>query len=74
MRTTVTLEPDVAAAIERMRHERAIGLSEAVNELVRAGLTVRPRPARFEQQTADLGLRVDVANVAEALDLLDGER
>ena len=37
MRTTVTLDEDVAAAIERVRRERSIGLSEAVNTLVRPG-------------------------------------
>jgi hypothetical protein len=31
MRTTVNLDPDVAAAAERLRAERNIGLSEAVN-------------------------------------------
>ncbi|MEA2130053.1 MAG: hypothetical protein QOJ85_2944, partial [Solirubrobacteraceae bacterium] len=39
MRTTLTLADDVAAAVEKLRRERSIGLSEAVNELVRAGLT-----------------------------------
>jgi hypothetical protein len=29
-----------------------------------------PRP--FRQRTADLGLRIDVTNVAEALEILEG--
>ena len=45
MRTTLTLADDVAAAVERLRRERSIGMSEAVNELVRAGLTTQDRPA-----------------------------
>lgn len=73
MRTTVTLDSDVAAAVEQLRRERAIGLSEAVNELVRAGLRVKPARQAFRQRTAPLGLRIDVSNVAEALDLLDTE-
>ena len=38
MRTTLSLDDDVAAAVQRLREERHLGLSEAVNELVRAGL------------------------------------
>ncbi len=47
-------------------------MSAAVNELVRAGLAVRPRRQRFRQRTTDLGLRVDVTNITEALEVLDG--
>jgi Arc/MetJ family transcription regulator len=72
MRTTVSLDDDVAAAVDQLRRERRLGLSEAVNELIRLALrTPRSRPV-FRQRTAALGLRVDVSNVAEALDLLDG--
>jgi predicted transcriptional regulator len=72
VRTTIRLDDDVAAAVSRLRRERHIGLSEAVNELARAGLrrgdtTRRP----FRQRTHRLGLRIDVSNVAEALELLD---
>jgi Arc/MetJ family transcription regulator len=72
MRTTVNLDDDVAAAVERLRRDRSIGLSEAVNELIRAGLTVR-RPRRpFRQRAEDIGFRVDVSNIAEALEVLEG--
>ncbi len=72
MRTTVNLDDDVAAAIEQVRARRRLGLSEAVNELLRAGLSSRPRRARYRQRTSELGLLVDVTNVAEALEVLDG--
>jgi hypothetical protein len=73
MRTTVTFDDDVAAAIERLRRERSVGLSELVNELVRRGLAAGAQPPRpFRQRTAPLGLRIDVTDVAEALDLLEG--
>ncbi|MBI2965685.1 MAG: ribbon-helix-helix protein, CopG family [Chloroflexi bacterium] len=73
MRTTVTLDDDVKAAIERLRRQRSIGLSEAINELVRAGLAVRRRARRpFRQRARAIGLRVDVTNVAEALEVLEG--
>lgn len=72
MRTTITLADDVAAAVERLRRERSLGLSEAVNELVRSGLTAGTDDQPFAQRTHDLGDGVDVSNVGEALETLDG--
>ncbi len=73
MRTTVRLDEDVAAAAEQLRRERHIGLGEAVNALARAGMRTHKAGSReFRQRTVSLGLRVDVTDVAEALDLLDG--
>ena len=73
MRTTVTFDDDVSAAIERLRRERAAGVSQVVNELVRAGLRERRTRAPFRQRTAKIGLRIDVTNVAEALEQLDAD-
>lgn len=70
MRTTVRLDDDVAAAAEQLRRERNIGLSEAINELARAGLQSRPPSQRFRQRTRHVGIRLDVSNVAEVLELL----
>lgn len=72
MRTTVTLDEDVAAAVQRMRRERGVGVSEALNGLARAGLIARPGRTQFRQASVNIGLTVDVTNVAEALDQLDG--
>ena len=71
MRTTVRLDPEVAAAAERLRRERHIGLGEAVNELARAGLARERKPTPFRQRTASVGLKIDVTDVADTLDLLD---
>ncbi|MGA7173132.1 MAG: CopG family transcriptional regulator [Candidatus Dormiibacterota bacterium] len=72
MRTTITLDPDVAAAVTELRHERSLGVSAALNELARRGLVnSRPTPSHFRQRTAALGLRLDVSNVAEALEVLE---
>jgi hypothetical protein len=71
MRTTVRLEDDVAAAVERLRKARGLGLSEALNELARAGMTRSARRTRFKQQTHSLGLKIDVNDVADALELLE---
>jgi hypothetical protein len=68
----VTLADDVAAAVEKLRRERSIGLSEAVNDLVFAGL-VRERSAPpFVQKTHSLGDAVDYSNFADAIETLDG--
>jgi len=72
MRTTVVLADDVAAAVERLRRERQIGLSEAVNELVRVGLAAPGSRRPFRQQGHALGLQIDVTDVADALELLEG--
>ena len=73
MRTTINLDPDVAAAAERLRQERHLGLSEAVNELARAGLRARHETTPFRQRSRDIGVRIDVSNVAEALEILEDE-
>lgn len=38
MRTTLTLEPDVAIELERRRREHGTSLKQEVNQLIRAGL------------------------------------
>lgn len=69
MRTTVNLADDVTAAVEALRRERSVGVSEAVNELVRAGLAHPQRRATpFRQVSYDLGRGIDVDNVVETLD------
>ncbi len=72
MRTTITLADDVAAAVEKLRREQSIGLSEAVNDLVRAGLIEHRSRSPFRQKTHDLGRGIDFANVAETIETLDG--
>lgn len=72
MRTTVELDVDTAKAIETVRRERGLGVSEAVNELIRRGLLVQPGRPPFRQRTAALGVHVDVSSVADALETLDG--
>ncbi len=71
MRTTVNLDDDVAAAIQRLRRERGLGLSEALNELARAGMVRSADRPVFRQRSEPIGFRVSIDNVAEVLDLLD---
>ena len=72
MRTTVDLDDDTAKAVEQLRRDSDIGTSEAVNQLIRLGLLPRDARPPFTQKTAKLGIRVDVSNVAQALEDLDG--
>lgn len=73
MRTTITLAEDVSAAVDQLRRERSIGMSEAVNELVRAGLASQPKSRRpFRQKSYDVGVHINLDNIAEALETLDG--
>ena len=71
MRTTVEFDADTAKAVEALRREGR-GVSEAVNELIRRGLTSTPSRPPFVPTTYALGLQIDVSDVADALDLLEG--
>jgi hypothetical protein len=79
MRTTLTLDPDVAALLETVREVRGASLKDAVNEGLRRGLrqmVERARPAEpFRTQTVSLGrcLIGDLDDVAEALAVAEGD-
>lgn len=48
-----------------------MGVSEAVNELIRTGMRPsQPRKA-YRPHRRSVGLRLDVTNVAEAVELID---
>lgn len=71
MRTTITLADDVAAGIEKVRQERDLGLSEAINDLVRAGLADRGDRPFVDFPVHDIGMRIDVSNVGEAIEAIE---
>jgi metal-responsive CopG/Arc/MetJ family transcriptional regulator len=72
MRTTINLDDDVAAAVDRLRREQRLGMSEAVNQLARRGLANARRRKRFVPRSAKLGLLIDVNDIGEALEILEG--
>jgi hypothetical protein len=47
MRTTVTLEPDLAKKLKALAHRRGLSFKQALNEVIRRGLT---SPARQDAQ------------------------
>lgn len=71
MRTTLTLDDDVTAAVERLRREEGLGLSEAVNRLIRAGLAAPEKRATYRHRGVDLGLKIDVTDIGSVLEILD---
>ena len=79
MRTTLTLDDDVAAAIEQLRRARDASLKDIVNDALRKGLrdlTVRPKQREPSQtQVVDLGrMRLpSIDNISESLAIAEGE-
>lgn len=77
MRTTVTLDDDVATRLRTVMRERGISFKEALNSAARAGLTGAAAPARaFEQKTfrAEIQPGVDLVKALRlAADLEDEE-
>ena len=57
----MSLDNDVVAAVQAVRAEKGLGLSEAVNELSRSGLAVPRQRTRFVPQSSPMGSRIDVS-------------
>ncbi|MBW3601783.1 MAG: ribbon-helix-helix domain-containing protein [Actinobacteria bacterium] len=60
MRTTVTLDPDVAAELKRVARQRGVPFKQVLNEAIRAGLRPAAEPHPYELPTFALGLRPGV--------------
>lgn len=72
MRTTLTLDPDVAIMIQQLRRERGLTLREIVNDALRKGLTAAKPPKRrpFVTRAVDLG-QPRLPNVDDIADVLE---
>jgi hypothetical protein len=56
MRTTITLDPDVAALLDAVMRERGTSFKDAVNTALRAGLAAARGESRpFVQETYAMG-------------------
>jgi hypothetical protein len=79
MRTTLTLDDDVAALLEKMRRANRLSFKQIVNEALRVGLrqltTPGQRRHRFKTRSVDLGrcLTGSLDDVSEALATGEGE-
>ena len=80
MRTTLTIDDDVAAELERLRRDRNMGWKALINDALRRGLREMAEPPRkrkpFRTKTFDCGrLLIDtVDNVWEVLGQIEGEK
>ena len=79
MRTTLSLDDDVAAMLDSLRKQRNASLKQVVNEALRQGLSQQlhkhaPRKP-FSTRTVDLGrCRLpSLDNIAEILAVAEGE-
>lgn len=57
MRTTVTIDPDLAAKLRRIARERGISFKEALNTALRAGTGVPGAARPYRVPARRLGLR-----------------
>lgn len=60
MRTTVTLDEDVAQQIRRRMRERGSGFKQVVNELLRRGLQASEGPEPYSTPTFAMRARRDL--------------
>jgi plasmid stability protein len=76
MRTTLTLDPDVASRVRSLAAERGISFKQAINELLRAGLAGERAARPFKVRARRLGVRpgIDLDKALQlASDLEDEE-
>ncbi len=78
MRTTLTIDDDVAIRLERLRQQRKQSLKDIINEALRCGLRDLQKPPKrrqpFRTKSYDMGEPlVNIDNVAEAIAYAEGE-
>ena len=79
MRTTLSIDKDVAALLESLRRRRDVRFKDLVNDALRRGpkeMGSRPKPRKpFRTRTADLGAPrlAGLDNVAEAIATTEGD-
>jgi hypothetical protein len=79
MRTTLTLDDDVAALLDAVQRERKATFKEVVNTALRQGLADMQhqpeRRKRFRTKTLNLGkcLLPDLTDISEVLAIAEGD-
>jgi adenine C2-methylase RlmN of 23S rRNA A2503 and tRNA A37 len=78
MRTTLTIDDDVAVQLERLRRARKAGFRDIVNDALRRGLRDMAAPLKkrklFRTRTFHMGEPlINIDNTAEALAYMEGE-
>jgi len=73
MRTTLSIDDDIAAAIRNRQAARGTGLKQEVNDLLRAGLAAEPAdPVHWEPPSVTVG-RVLIGDQHAWKDLIEDE-
>ncbi len=78
MRTTLTLDEDVAARLVELQRERGVSFKDVVNQTLRQGLerqaVGRKRVPQFSVEARDMGQRLGLNfdNIGELLEQLEG--
>jgi hypothetical protein len=78
MRTTLTIETDVARELDILQRSKKQSLKQVINEVLRAGLLQLkspPKKARYKIKPVDLGKPkvASLDNIADVLALAEGE-
>jgi hypothetical protein len=74
VRTTLTIDDDVAALLTKEVRKSGHSLKQVVNDTLRLGLTAAKQPVRkaFKVKPINLGLPRDFDKVEDLLDYLEG--
>ena len=79
MRTTLTIDDDVAVTLEKLRRNRDSSLNDLINEALRRGLRDMKAPPKqrkpYQTPSVDLGTPriLNIDNVAEVLAIIECE-
>jgi hypothetical protein len=74
MRTTITLDDDVAALVESERSRTGESFRSAVNRLLRRGAVAAPRPEPASLPELPGRPLLDISDISAVLAALDDER
>jgi len=76
MRTTVTLDPDVAAKLKQVARDRGVSFKEVLNASARRGLSsaeATPRPYRVPVRRLGVKPGIDLDRALRAADRLEDD-
>jgi hypothetical protein len=74
MRTTITLDPETAALVEKAMKERGVSFKQVVNEAITRGLVVSELPAPFRTTTRSMGkARINLDRATQVAAALEDE-
>lgn len=77
MRTTLTLEPDIALKLKRLMQRRRLSLKQAVNDALRRGLAMPDEPPerkfRVEPHSCRFKPGIDLDKMNQLVDELEAD-